>query len=466
MFRHSNAKGQIGRVKKNFMHETQPVTGPWGSLLVRMLRIIDAIELWNTLIVEQLYIRANGQVDKFFPAKGDILAVYLVAGRIYKGSPQGWYIVTAIQFKQGESSTSPFFWTRCTFHADIPPVPDTAVPWKGQCDPWLMREKLTNKPMWLRLCSTEDFGCSYYNLSDWVKAKRNADGISPTSPKCVRDKVVHIEAPATRSCRQSLPNQRSPICTRKRSSALQKHRLLVQSGSRSSKIANTTSPSVFKSKRARSKFSEYILIESSAESSDCDISKASRKLQHRKRSGAQSSSIFDNTFFTLTTGKMSNYIDTSASTSTSASTRTTPGRHRTSSMTDAVLIPTTSTKYSSRLSKDPKWMELREETCFAFLNLILARLNETFSSEYAKDISERVEEETVFSKCMHNEDRYIGLRRAVCGILKQFDCLLDSLEMLIPVDDELRQKLNESQNEHDSRDDLVLYINPFNNHNP
>jgi hypothetical protein len=69
----------------------------WGPMLVRMLRVIDFCAGWTSDIVEYLYRKGNGDVDKSHPVPGDVLAVYFAYGLVYLGSPQGWYAATLLR---------------------------------------------------------------------------------------------------------------------------------------------------------------------------------------------------------------------------------------------------------------------------------------------------------------------------------------------------------------------------------
>ena len=441
------------------------MTASWGSLLTRMLNIIDALALWSTNIVEELYVRSNGQVDKPFPDTGDILAVYMVEGRIYKESPQGWYIITAQQFKKGVQANPTHFWAQCRFHSDIPPVPDASIPWRGTCDPWLMRDKLRNKALWLRLCLNEDDGCSYYNLSDWIKAKRKfydrttlssvsqlrSENRMSSTPKGMERKRFRVSGTSKGSREQSVgspgENQREGSRTK-----------LMKTG-----IKKLKSPVSIR--RGRTKNSEYITADNTSESS-------SSGSDNENNDGPDSqcsltpNSFFGKTVFRVSTGKVSRSILTASTSAVSSANITPCKRNRSTILTERekTFQPALSLKTTSRLLKDPRWIELRDETCTNFLNLIMARLNDSSASPLAVLLSSRIEEEAVFSKCMINEDRYVGLSRAVYGILKQFDCLIDSLETLIPLSDELRDKIS-GNGGNDISEPVNLFINPFSSDN-
>ena len=156
-----------------------------------MLSIIDALASWSEDIIERLYVKTGGQVDKPFPTRGDILGIHMVANRLYKGSPQGWFIVTARRLQRSKTLTRGSFWCYCVFLADIPPIPDLAVPWKGSIDVWTMRDKLSDRPQWIRLTDHEEDGCSYYNLSDWIRAKRSQND-KPSAFRQIQAQIVPV----------------------------------------------------------------------------------------------------------------------------------------------------------------------------------------------------------------------------------------------------------------------------------
>ena len=82
--------------------------------------------------------------------------------------------------------------------------------------------------------------------------------------------------------------------------------------------------------------------------------------------------------------------------------------------------------------------------------------NETWTME----VSNRLEEEALFQKCMRNRDRYEGLSRAVLGIIERFESILDSIEMLIAIGPDLRDEIIKSA-EPETPEPLFLFEHPF-----
>lgn len=377
----------------------KPVTHSWGPHLVRMLNIVDILARWNAKVVEYLYLATNGQVDKPFPAVGDILAVYLLEGRLFKASPQGWFIITAKQFKASDIKKQPYFWCQAQFHPDIPPVPDFASPWEGVCDQTEVRRRLIGRSIWVRLCATEIDGCSYYNLSDWIKTKRSL----------YDDKAVR------------------------------------KSTSPQVKLLSPTrlTPTVRKRRRPRtSSSSEYIMAIS--ESSSSTESEAEELLSPRLALSACPP------LFAMTTGKMSHgsSLDNTSCSTTASSTANTPRRRTRLTDTtgyaqgvEGALVPVTTVAHTPRYMQHEEWVSLREECQKTILSVLMTKLVTLDAEPWLIDLSHRLETEAVLTKCQRNRDRYVGLSRAVQGILKQFDRLLDSVETLISVDETLRTQL-------------------------
>jgi len=372
------------------------VTSSWGPLLKRILKIVDAISGWTEDIIETLYVHTNGQVDKPIPVIGDYLAVYLVEGRLYKNSAQGWYVVQARKFKFGDLSRNPHFWCLCEFSADIPPVPDTAVPWRGLVDPWEQRQKLENRPIWIRLCATEIDGCSYYNLSDWIMAKR----------------IFYDGKP---SMQQSPANDRrvkGVVCNFKRQ------------------------------RRRTNQLSEYITFDSASSESSCSTS--SRPMARLLPM--------------MTTGKMSCGDRSSISTTTSHKKR----------LEEADENDGQSILSMPRYLRKSDWLQLRQNAQGAIFLAIKDKITPSQDqSNLARELSLRLEQETIFSKCKLNQDMYEGLTRSVSGILTRFESIVDSLEILIHVDDKLKEALLSSPDTHSPSATPVLgqYLitpeNPF-----
>jgi hypothetical protein len=89
------------------------------------------------------------------------------------------------------------------------------------------------------------------------------------------------------------------------------------------------------------------------------------------------------------------------------------------------------------------WVALRESTQQELLGLLSTKNGS--AAEWLVELSFRLEQLAVFNKCMRSQDRYEGISRTVGGILKHFECLSDAIETLIPVDDELRAHLEETE---------------------
>lgn len=347
------------------------MTTSWGPLLTRILRVVDIIANWTEEIVEFLYVGTNGQVDKPLPVHGDVLAVYFVEGRLFTKSPQGWYITKAKSLKLGDIRRNTKFWCQCLFQPDIPPIPDCAVPWRGFIDQWELREKLTNRSMWIRLNSSELSGCSYYNLSDWIRAKRELHDALPLENATI-----------------GRPRIQRPLLERR----------------------------VTKRQRRRSNFTEYIRNASASSESSSDEKR--RPITRLIPSGKSN--------LMITTGKMCSGDSSSTCTTASSS----PIISRRKVRTDG----------NRRYMTEPDWLQIRKQTEESIFESIRSKSKEAdfLETQSIKELSSRLEVDAVYAKCMRNQDRYEGLSRAVLGILAKFDSILDSVEMLIPMDDRLR----------------------------
>ena len=359
--------------------------------------MVDAIAAWSPRIVEKLYLHTNGQVDKPFPAVGDLLAVYVVESILYPGSPQGWFIVTAKQFKSGNLKTNPHFWCHAVFHPDIPPIPDSAVPWHGAVEQNSLRERMGGKSVWLRLCTVEINGCSYYNLSDWIKAKRELYD-APTLPCRPR-----VKAPTALALVNCSPTPRKTPRRRRR----------------------------------RDNSSEYIIAESVA-STESDLSDV-EFVDIRP------------SMFGMTTGKMSHgsATETSASTSASSSLASTPRRGRQPPMKKVAAgaaDPAATAPLAQSMPRymmSSQWLELREETQRSFVQIVMAKTLTESPEGWLIELAHQLEAYAVFTKCKGNQDRYIGLSRTVTGVITSFPCLIDSIEAFeMPISDTLREKLS------------------------
>ena len=366
------------------------ITGSWSPLLKRMLDIIDSFARWSEEIIETLYIEKCGEVDKPFPAVDDILGIYLCENRLFPGSPQGWFIVKARRFQKIQQSANPDFWCLCLFNADVPPIPDMAVPWRGAVDIWKIRDKLTGRPIWIRLTSHEMDGCSYYNLSDWIKAKRVRD-----DGKSIRLKPMSCSLSAARHStrpRKKVPITRVPKRRRK---------------------AGRTHP-----------FDEYVLA------SDSDAESRS----NTNNSDASDVEFVVPLFPMLTTGKMSSGTSTTATTpqlQPSTSRKLIINADELSSSTDEDIIAAT----------DPSWISLREETRQTLLWALSKKVPGAIEQPWLTELSTKMEEDAIFLKCVLSQDRYEGIARSVEGIIQRFDCLADAVDTLIPVSEETREKL-------------------------
>ena len=374
------------------------MTAPWSPLLTRILRVVDAISSWTEAVIEFLYLETNGQVDKPLPSEGDILAVYLVEGRLFSESPQGWYIIKAKKLKIRDVRQNPHFWCQCLFQSDIPPVPDCAVPWRGRVDPWELRDRLQNRPIWVRLCATEISGCSYYNLSDWIRAKRDLyDGRSRKESRFIRRVIMDdVEE----------------------------------------------SPEKKKRRRRPSRLTEYIRFESaSSDSSTVDC--LQRRLPIARLIPCEAARL-------VTTGKMSHGAEEPSSALTTASSSPSIS-HRNGMMSlPRYMAATTSS-----------WLQLRQDTKDSILKAIMMKLSANDRNEtWTMEVSHRLEEEAVFEKCMRNRDRYEGLSRAVLGIIERFESILDSIEMLIAIGPDLRDEIIKGP-EPENPEPLFLFEHPF-----
>ena len=377
------------------------ITSAWGPLLKRMLDVVDAFAKWNEEVIEQLYIQTGGEVDKPFPAIGDILSIYLVENRLYKGSPQGWFIVEARRFQRMDSPNG-FFWCSCTFNADVMPLPDFAVPWKENFDPWLMREKLSNRSVWIRLSSHERDGCSYYNLSDWIKAKRaimdSKRALVDLQPSTARIRSSYT----TPQLRARIPDRRKPA-----------------------RRALSFTPK----KRKRRREDEYVYNDSDTSSSS-DV----------EPPDIEPVEDFSMLFPLFTTGKMSSgfneYGTTISSAVTSVSSTPKGGIQKISATQCVREIP----KCDSIA-----WNCLREETQQAILSSVISKVPEEMDKPWVASLAKQLEHNAVFNRACTSQDRYEGLSRSVLGILQRFECLTDAVETLIPVSDELRCHLQHSQ---------------------
>ena len=358
---------------------------------------------WNERIIERLYCETGGEVDKPFPVVGDILAVYMMADRLFEGSPQGWYVVTARQLKKSSGSN---FYCYSQFQADIIPIPDNAVPWKGQIDPWLLRSKLSSRPIWVRLSSTEDNGCSYYNLSDWIRAKRTMyDQRSKVRSTPQVQKRTFFSPAKTRS--------------RKRTSTPPASKKTVKRAWRTLSVPRTV-----QQRKRRKRLDEYVYCDSeSLSSSDEDVEPISKL--------ALSLGPI------LMTGKV-HAVCNSGSASTAASAGSTP-RPPSKRITESSGSLASMPKYM----EEAGWVALRESTQQELLGLLSTKNGS--AAEWLVELSFRLEQLAVFNKCMRSQDRYEGISRTVGGILKHFECLSDAIETLIPVDDDLRAHLEETE---------------------
>lgn len=366
-----------------------------------MLDVVDAFSKWNEEMIERLYIQTGGEVDKPFPAIGDILSIYLVEDRLYKGSPQGWFIVKARRFQRVDPSSA-FFWCSCSFNADVMPLPDFAVPWKENFDPWLMRDKLSHRSVWIRLSSHDEDGCSYYNLSDWIQAKREMIDSNRA--------IVDLQPSTTRI--RSTQNTRA---LRKRVPALRK------SGRHSLSFTPKT--------RKRRREDEYIY-------NDPDSSSSS-DVEPPDIETVQDISML---FPLFTTGKMSSgtgqYGGTISSAVTSVSSSPIAGQNRISqNQCEGAICDNDSIA----------WDYLREETQEAIFSSVISKVPGEMDKPWVASLARQLEQVAVFNRACTSQDRYEGLSRSVLGILQRFECLTDAVETLIPLSDELRCQLQHSR---------------------
>jgi hypothetical protein len=343
-----------------------------------MLSVVDPVAYWNERIIEKLYLQTGGQVDKPFPAVGDLLCIYLLEGRLYPGSPQNWFIVFAKRL-QKPAPKSQNFWCQCDFNPDILPLPDIAVPWRKAFDPWVLRDKVTSRPTWIRLNTDEKHGCSYYNLSDWIKTKRSIyDAVKvPPTP---------LKKPKRNHTNKTL---RTPASTRRN-----------------------------RRRCVRNK-DEYLYAESES-SSDSDVEFPDEPITV----GTMHTSSWLPTL--LTTGKMSSGDTISMSTTANSSLSSTP---RTKRKTAEVVIGY------------PMWAPLREETQQTILSVIIGKNAELAEEVWLAPLVQQIEEEAIFEKSGLNQDRYEGVCRAVLGIIQRFDCFADAVETLVTVSEDLREDL-------------------------
>lgn len=385
------------------------VTAPWAGLLKRLLDIVDMLAKWNEAIIERLYCETNGEVDKPFPVVGDILAIYLVADRLYSGSPQGWYVVSARQLKRPIGTN---FYCYAQFHPDIIPIPDLTVPWKGPIDPWIFREKLSLRPIWVRLTTSETNGCSYYNLSDWMKAKRS-----------IHDQAVPGRKAPALSPAKSRPSKRNKRPSKSITPAA--HR---PSQSSSKKVVRRSwVTQSMPDRKKRRKLDEYVYCTSDSESSSDD---------NRESIRAIAISLGP----ILTTGKVQSGFSSGLA-STTASVGSTPR----APAKRGADVSSSSVGTMPKYMEEAGWVTLRESTQQELLSLLGAKGDA--GASWLVDLSFRLEQAAVFAKCLRNKDRYEGLARAVGGILKRFECLSDAIETLVPVDDVLRAHLEQTETE-------------------
>ena len=353
-----------------------------------MLNVIDSFARWTDDIIESLYIDNSGEVDKPFPAPGDILGIYLMENRLYPSSPQGWFIVTARKLRRNGPSPKADFWCLSLFNADIPPIPDIAVPWHGEVDVWKMRDRLTDRSVWIRLRSHEMDGCSYYNLSDWIKAKR--------------------ELNEHRSLKRQ-PTSKPGVL--KATKPLKKH------------LKET--PIKRRTTKARRMNDEYV----HASDSDSESNSSGSETNEPDSPDVEFAIPM---FPMLTTGKMSSGNLDSVTTTVA----TTPKLKSYNAQ-----IGSDSDEEDQIDASDPSWIPLRDDTQQTVLSMLASKVPEAFDQSWLVDLSRRLEKEAIFTKSDRNQDRYEGISRAVKGIINRFDCLADAVEMLIPIENDTRDKL-------------------------